>query len=53
MGRQIQYVVSLNRVEIDKLENMSKDNKISSRTLKRILILQALNDKNKTDLNYR
>ena len=53
MGRQIQNKVSLNRDERTKLETMSRDNSLSARTAKRVLILLALDDSQSQRLNYR
>ncbi len=54
MGRHIQYTVSLNQEEKAKLDRMSKDNKLPSRLLKRVLILLALDNKDvRTDQRYR
>jgi transposase len=53
MGRHTQYTVSLNEEERIKLDEMSKNNKLSARILKRILILLALDGKNKSNLNHR
>lgn len=53
MGRQIQNKVSLNRDERTKLETMSRDNSLSARMAKRVLILLALDDSQSQRLNYR
>lgn len=53
MGRQIQYMVSLSQEEKEKLLSMSKDNHLSSRISKRVLILLALDNKKDSNLNYR
>ncbi len=53
MGRQIQYMVSLSQEEKEKLLTMSKDNHLSARISKRVLILLALNNKKDSNLNYR
>ena len=53
MGRQIQYMVSLSQEEKEKLLAMSKDNSLSARISKRVLILLALDDKKNSDSNHR
>lgn len=53
MGRKIQYEVSFDQDERSRLEAMSKDNRLSARILKRVLILLALGNKGDTGLNYR
>ena len=53
MGRHTQYIVSLSQEEKNKLQAMSKDNKLSARVSKRVLILQALDDKENSNLNHR
>lgn len=53
MGRYTQYIVSLSQEEKNKLQAMSKDNKLSARVSKRVLILLALDDKKKSNLNHR
>lgn len=53
MGRQIQFKVALSQNEKSKLEAMSRDNKLSARISKRVLILLALNNKDESGLNYR
>ena len=53
MGRYTQYIVSLSQEEKNKLQAMSKDNKLSARVSKRVLILLALDDKKNSNLNYR
>lgn len=53
MGRQTQYTVSLSQEDKIKLIEMSKDNHLSARISKRVLILLALNDKHKTSLSHR
>ena len=45
MGRHTQYIVSLSQEEKNKLQAMSKDNKLSARVSKRVLILLALNER--------
>ena len=39
MGRHTQYIVSLSQKEKNKLQAMSKDNKLSARVSKCVLIL--------------
>ena len=53
MGRHTQYIVSLSQEEKNKLQAMSKDNKLSARVSKRVLILLALDDKKNSNLNHR
>ena len=53
MGRHTQYIVSLSQEEKNKLQAMSKDNKLSARISKRVLILLALDDKKNSNLNHR
>lgn len=53
MGRHTQYIVSLSQEEKNKLQAMSKDNKLSARVSKRVLILLALDDKKNSTLNHR
>ena len=48
MGRPTQYTVSLSQEEKEKLLSMSKDNNLSARVSKRVLILQALDNKFKS-----
>ena len=38
MGRYTQYTVSLSQEEKNKLQSMSKDNKLAARVSKRVLI---------------
>lgn len=45
MGRHTQYIVSLSQEEKNKLQAMSKDNKLSARVSKRVLILLALDER--------
>lgn len=53
MGRQTQYTVALSADEKIKLTEMSRDNKLSARIAKRVLILLALDTNNKAKLNHR
>lgn len=53
MGRQTQYAVFLNQKEKLKLTEMSKDNNLTARITKRVLILLALDNKAKSSLNLR
>lgn len=53
MGRQIQFKVALSQDEKSKLVTMSRDNKLSARISKRVLILLALSNKDESGLNYR
>lgn len=53
MGRYTQYIVSLSQEEKNKLQAMSKDDKLSTRVSKRVLILLALDDKKNSNLNHR
>lgn len=53
MGRQTQYAVSLSKEDKTKLDKLSRDNEISARVSKRVHILLALNDKNKSGLSQR
>lgn len=53
MRRQIQFKVALSQNEKSKLEAMSRDNKLSARISKHVLILLALNNKDESGLNYR
>ena len=53
MGHHTQYIVSLSQEEKNKLQAMSKDNKLSARVSKRVLILLALDDKKNSNLNHR
>ena len=53
MGRHTQYIVSLSQEEKNKLQAMSKDNKLSARVSKRVLILLALDDKKNSNLNEK
>ena len=53
MGRHTQYIVSLSQEEKNKLQAMSKDNKLSARVSKRVLILLALDEKKNSNLNHR
>ena len=50
MGRPIQYSVSLSQEEKEKLLAMSKDNKLSARVSKSVLILLALDNKTNSDI---
>ena len=50
MGRPIQYSVSLSQEENEKLLAMSKDNKLSARVSKSVLILLALDNKMNSDI---
>ena len=52
MGHHTQYIVSLSQEEKNKLQAMSKDNKLSARVSKRVLILLALDDKKNSNLNH-
>ena len=53
MGRPTQYTVSLSQEEKEKLLAMSKDNNLSARVSKRVLILLALDNKKDSNLNHR
>ena len=53
MGRPTQYRVSLSQEEKEKLLAMSKDNNLSVRVSKRVLILLALDNKKDSNLNHR
>ena len=53
MGRYTQYIVSLSQEEKNKLQAMSKDNKLSARVSKRVMIFLALDDKKNSNLNHR
>lgn len=53
MGRHTQYIVSLSQEEKNKLQAMSKDDKLAARVSKRVLILLALDDKKNSNLNHR
>ena len=53
MGRHTLYIVSLSQEEKNKLQAMSKDNKLAARVSKRVLILLALDDKKNSNLNHR
>lgn len=53
MGRHTQYTVSLSQEEKERLQEMSKDNSLSARKSKRILILLALDDKKNSKLSHR
>ena len=53
MGRHTQYIVSLSQEEKEKLLAMSKDNNLSARISKRVLILLALDNKTDSHLNHR
>ena len=53
MGRHTLYIVSLSQEEKNKLQAMSKDNKLSARVSKRVLILLALDEKKNSNLNHR
>lgn len=53
MGRQAKYTVSLSKEDEMKLIDMSKDNHLSARISKRVLILLALDDKHKTGFSHR
>ena len=50
MGRPIQYSVSFSQEEKEKLLAMSKDNKLSARVSKSVLILLALDNKMNSDI---
>ena len=50
MGRPTQYSVSLSQEENEKLLAMSKDNKLSARVSKSVLILLALDNKTNSDI---
>ena len=50
MGRPTQYSVSLSQEEKEKLLAMSKDNKLSARVSKSVLILLALDNKMNSDI---
>ena len=50
MGRPTQYSVSLSQEEKEKLLAMSKDNKLSARVSKSVLILLALDNKTNSDI---
>lgn len=52
MARPTQYIVSLTREEKEKLLAMSKDNQLSARVSKRVLILLALDDKKNSHLSH-
>ena len=52
MGRPTQYSVSLSQEENEKLLAMSKDNKLSARVSKSVLILLALDNKTNSDIVY-
>ena len=53
MGRHTQYIVSLNQKEKEKLLEMSKENHLSARVSKRVLILLALDNKKDSNLNHK
>lgn len=53
MGRQIKHIVALSPEERIRLVGMSRDNSLTARSSKRVLILLALDDKKDTHLNYR
>lgn len=53
MGRHTQYIVSLSQQEKEKLLAMSKDNNLSARISKRVLILLALDNKTDSNLNHK
>lgn len=53
MGRHTQYIVSLSQEDKIKLDKMSKNNHLSSRISKRVLILLALDNKSTTSLSHR
>ena len=53
MVRHTQYIVSHSQEEKNKLQAMSKDNKLSARVSKRVLILLTLDDKKNSNLNHR
>ena len=53
MGRHTQYIVSLSQEDKEKLLTMSKDNNLSARISKRVLILLALDNKTDSNLNHR
>ena len=50
MGLHTQYIVSLSQEEKNKLQAMSKDNKLSARVSKSVLILLALDNKTNSDI---
>ena len=50
MGCPTQYSVSLSQEEKEKLLAMSKDNKLSARVSKSVLILLALDNKTNSDI---
>ena len=53
MGRQIKHIVALSPEEKIRLVEMSRDNSLTARSSKHVLILLALDDKKETHLNYR
>lgn len=53
MGRKTQYTVSLSPKEKNKLIEMKKDNKLSARIYKRVLILLALDSRSESKLSLR
>lgn len=53
MGCQIKHIVALSPEERIRLVEMSRDNSLTVRSSKRVLILLALDDKKDTHLNYR
>ena len=53
MGHRTKYMVSLSKEEKEKLLEMSKDNTLSARISKRVLILLALDNKKESKLNHR
>ena len=50
MGHHTQYIVSFSQEEKNKLQAMSKDNKLSARVSKSVLILLALDNKTNSDI---
>lgn len=53
MGRKTQYTVSLSPQEKHKLMEMEKDNNLSARIYKRVLILLALDNRSELKLSLR
>lgn len=53
MRCQIKHIVALSPEERIRLVEMSRDNSLTVRSSKRVLILLALDDKKDTHLNYR
>lgn len=53
MGRKTQYTVSLSPQEKQKLMEMKKDNNLSARIYKRVLIMLALDNRSELKLNLR